>query len=47
MTKKQYLQPEMMVSDIQPNTMVLTGSPTLPDPDNLGMGGGLDPGEAI
>ena len=46
MTKKQYLQPEMLVSEIQPNAMILNGSP-MPDPDSLGIGGGGDPGGAI
>ena len=46
MTKKQYLQPEMMVSEIQLNAMILNGSP-MPDPDSLGIGGGANPGEAI
>ena len=43
MTKKQYLQPEMMVSDIQPNTTMLTVSPT----GEIGIGGGGDPGGAF
>lgn len=46
MTKKQYLQPEMMVSEIQLNAMILNGSPVLPDGDNFTIGGGLDPFEA-
>lgn len=44
MTKKQYLQPEMLVSDILPNTMVLTVSP---GGDVFGIGGGAEPGGAL
>ena len=46
MTKKQYLQPELLVSKIQSNTVVLIGSPVSLDSDSFGIGGGLDPFEA-
>ena len=46
MTKKQYLQPEMLVSEIQPNAMILNGSP-MADPDGFVIGGGENPSGAI
>ncbi len=45
--KTKYMQPETLVSDILPNAVILTGSATIPDPGDFGMGGGAAPGEAI
>ena len=45
MTKKQYLQPKMLVSDILPYAMMQAGSPA--GGGELGIGGGADPGGAL
>ncbi len=45
MTKKQYMQPEMLVSDILPYAMMQAGSPA--GGGELGFGGGADPGISL